>query len=180
MGSTSSSAARPSDLLRLNSEVFQAREGVVSVTPDMVALLQECARNNPRRKCRFLLHPASDDLLHEMLIVHCRGQYIRPHISHTSSKTYHVIAGEMMCVLFEDDGRVSSNYRLGGPEGLVMLRIPPGRFHTLIPVTETVAFTETIRGPFRGTAYADWAADETDDRQAAREYHEALCRQVLP
>jgi cupin fold WbuC family metalloprotein len=163
------------DARELTPWVFAANGPVPAVTREDVAILKRRAELSPRRQSRLLLHRGADDQLHEMLIVHSKGRYIRPHRNDRSSKTYHVVEGSMECVLFEDDGAVASRYTMtdvsGG--GVFMLRIGRPCYHTLIPLTETVAFVETILGPFLGTAYAAWAPPEGGDE--SRRYYQELC-----
>jgi cupin fold WbuC family metalloprotein len=139
--------------------------------------LDELRRRTRRegRSQRLLLHPGIDDELHEMLIVHPRGIYVRPHLMARSSKTYMMVEGEMAMVLFGDDGTVEARHLLrdGGRGGPFLLRLMERRFHTVVPLTETAAFLEILPGPFRGTVFAPWAP-AADGGDAAAAYGRRL------
>src|SRR4051794_26826619 len=92
----------------LTPEVFAAMGPAPVVTREDVVMLKRQAALSPRRQARLLLHPAPDSPLHEMLIVHSKGRYIRPHRNDRSSKTYHVVEGSMECLLFDDHGSISA------------------------------------------------------------------------
>ncbi len=161
---------------QLTPEIFAATGPAPVVSREDIVMLKRQAALSPRRQARLLLHPAPDAPLHEMLIVHSKGRYIRPHRNDRSSKTYHVVEGAMECILFEDDGAISSRHMMtdASGRGAFMLRIERPCFHTLVPLTETVTFIETILGPFTGTTYADWAPVEAEGAESRR-YFLKLC-----
>ena len=53
------------------------------------------------------------DRLHEMLIVHQRGAYVRPHKHPGKMESTHVVKGLVDVVLFDDDGSVRRTIRMG-------------------------------------------------------------------
>jgi len=167
------------DAAELNPEVFAPRDPVVKVRAEDVAFLEKQALATRRRKCRLLLHRQQDAALHEMLIVDTKGQYIRPHINHKSSKSFHIVKGALVCVLFTDTGEVSDHCRMteAGGDGVFMIRLSESCYHTLIPLSDTVAYVETILGPFKSTTYAAWAPEETN-RNEAMKYFNGLCLKV--
>lgn len=166
---------------RLDPEVYMAQGPIVEIDRADVDALVDGARRSGKRKSRLLLHPHSADSLHEMLIVHCRDEYIRPHRPLKTSKSYHVVRGTMTIVLFEVDGTFRQAIALGDHKrgGAFMARIMGPWFHTLVPTTETVAFIETVPGPWLRTDYAPWAPP-ADGSAAARSYHARLKAAARP
>lgn len=167
------------DWLPLSPEVFVPAGPVAQVTGEVVARLKEQARASRQAKCRLLLHCDPDAALHEMVIVLPKGGYVQPHENTRSSKSYHLVDGSMVVVLFDRDGRITQVCRMGdrSPDQTRILRMSATVFHTVIPTTDQVVFVETILGPFRGTVYAPWAPipQETDQ---AHEYFRKLCHTV--
>ena len=163
----------------LTLEVFVASPAVMAVAREDIDVLQRRAKENARRTCRLLMHRSVDEPLHEMVIVHTKGRYIRPHKNTNSSKSYHLIAGRLACVLFSEDGAVTATHILGEYSSgePFMLRLAERCYHTLIPLTETAVFVETILGPFKGTPYAPWAPEEGDE-PAAQAYYAQLCEHL--
>lgn len=152
----------------LSPGVFAADGPVVAAGRAHLDALRRRALRQGRTQ-RLLLHPDVGDALHEMLIVHPRGLYVRPHLMARSSKTYAMVDGEMAVVLFDDDGAMGDRHRLrdGGRGGPFLLRLMERRFHTLVPLTETAAFLEILPGPFGGTVYAPWAPQADGGDEAA-------------
>lgn len=163
------------NLTELNEEIFMASDSVVKVTRTDTAVLLTRAQVNRRSRCRLLMHRSKNDLLHEMLIVHRKGQYIRPHKNVTSSKSFTVIGGSLECIIFSEDGEITDHFRMGdyASQDCFLVRLSDSCFHTLIPLTESVVFIETILGPFQGTTYAPWAPEE--DGEDTEAYFQRLC-----
>lgn len=160
----------------LNEEVWVARESVVVVSSEDVNFLKAKASSNSRSKSRLLLHRSVDDTLHEMVIIHSKGQYIQPLRNVGTSKSFHLIEGSTVCVIFSDEGEIVSHHVLGEYSGnsKFMIRISDDSYHTLIPLTDKVVFVEAILGPFKRAPRAHWAPKEGDTPEA-REYFANLC-----
>lgn len=90
-----------------NSEVLYPDEPTVQVTHADVAWLKAQAAQNERRRIRLCAHKNIDDSLHEMLIVHTRDIYVRPHKHLNKSESFHVIEGQVDVILFSDDGKIT-------------------------------------------------------------------------
>ena len=153
-------------LRKLNDEVLVAEEPVVRVSGADIAALKRQALTNPRQRIRICAHPSTEDRLHEMLIVHTRGTYVRPHKHVNKSESVHIIEGEVEIVFLDDAGAVSDVVRLGdyrsGRE--FYYRVGDPRFHTLLITSEFLVFHEVTNGPFRReeTIFAPWAPEESD------------------
>jgi cupin fold WbuC family metalloprotein len=117
------------------------------------------AMTAPQGNARILLHRDAATRLHEMLIVHKKGCYVRPHINKGSPKSYIMLEGEMVVAWFKEDGVLTQICHLSGAGFEVnrILRFEDEVFHTLLPLTSTVTFVETILGPHTNTIYAPWA-----------------------
>jgi cupin fold WbuC family metalloprotein len=153
------------------SDLVLATEGSVAIlSSDVLANLSEQALSHQMKKARILLHGSPDHSLHEMLIAHCNGVYIRPHINELSAKSFLVLEGKMMVFFFDDSGGISDRYCLGSQQSGAdfMLRIQDPVFHTIVVMSKTVIFLETILGPHQRTRYASFAPDPDND--AASDY----------
>ncbi len=182
MQSTNSAMTRKIDNFVVLNDVVSAVKGPTA-TLSRYALdrLREQALRHCQKKARILLHGDPGNSLHEMLITHCDGSYIRPHINEYSAKSFLVLEGEMMVFFFDHRGGISDRYRLTPPQsgGDFMLRIQNPVFHTLVVMSEAVTFLETILGPHEQTRYASFAPDPNNE--TAIEYFAWLesesCRQ---
>ena len=145
---------------RQHSEiVYSTQDQVVSISKTDVDFLQFVAKKSPSQKSRVLLHGSPEKVLHEMLIVHSYGHYIQPHINTHSDKSFIVLEGEMVVVVYKEDGTINNHIRLSRYDSSLafMLRLNGPMFHTVVATSETVTFLETIKGPHIETVYASFA-----------------------
>ncbi len=153
-------------LRELNDEVLVAEGPVVELTALDVADLKRRAAANPRRRVRICAHPDTGDRLHEMLIVHMAGAYVRPHRHLGKSESVHVLEGEADVVLFDEDGAVRDLIPIGPYESArrFFYRLDEPAFHTLLIRSEYLVMHEVTNGPFRReeTVFAPWSPEEGD------------------
>lgn len=100
-----------------------------------------------QKSVRVCLHNDINDTLHNMIIVHLKGTYIRPHKNVSNSKAYHIIKGRMRIIGILDDGSKVFDMILDKEQPL--LRIEPNIYLLLLPLTKMVVFHEVAIGPFR-------------------------------
>jgi cupin fold WbuC family metalloprotein len=147
-------------------EVYYAAASLGTVGADEVAFLKERAASNPRRRCRLCLHAAPSAAQHEMLIVHGRDAFVRPHRHATKSESLTVIEGEALAFTFDDAGKVESRIRLGVPGSGAQFSylMPAGVWHGLVIRSPWLVFLECSAGPFERseTSFPTWAPDGTD------------------
>lgn len=123
------------------------------------------------------MHADPSAALHEMLIVHHRDVYVRPHLHRGKGESFHVIEGEATVVLFDDRGAVEARISIGaaGSGRFFFYRIPEGVAHTFLIESEWLVFHETTSGPFdpSKTEFMPWAPDGSDADEA-RSYLDGL------
>lgn len=150
----------------LNPEVLYSEDAIIVVDRLNVDLLKQQSSRNPRKRIRLCAHGSPDDRLHEMLIVHERDAYVRPHKHLEKTESTHIIEGLVDVVLFEDDGRIERVISMGdyasGRAFYFRMEIPV--FHTLVIRSNVLVFHETTNGPFdrRNTVFAPWAPEDSD------------------
>ena len=149
-----------------SAEVRYASDDVVLVDATDVARLKREAEHNPRHRIRLCAHDDVESRLHEMLIVHARDTYVRPHKHLGKSESFHVIEGDVDVVLFDDHGSVTDVIPMGAFSSgrPFFYRIAKPLFHTLLIRSAVLVFHETTGGPFRrnDTEFASWAPEEGD------------------
>jgi cupin fold WbuC family metalloprotein len=150
----------------LNPEVLYSKIPITTADRVDIDLFKQLSAHNARRRIRLCAHGSPDDRLHEMLIVHERGAYVRPHKHPGKTESTHIIEGLVDVVVFDDDGQIESVIRMGdyasGKTFYYRMAVPV--FHTLIIRSEVLVFHETINGPFdrRDTVFAPWAPEDKD------------------
>jgi cupin fold WbuC family metalloprotein len=154
----------------LNPEVLVTDEPIVQLCHQDVEYLKASAEQNERKRIRLCAHPDIDDLLHEMLIVHAKETYVRPHKHLKKSESVHIIEGLVDVVLFDEEGNIVEVIRMGDYSSghRFYYRMSGPHYHTLLIQSDVLVFHETTNGPFtrEDTIFAPWAPEETD--QAAR------------
>jgi len=160
-----------------SDEVLFTREPVTLVDAAEIAALKAIAARTPRRRVRLCTHCHADDPLHEMLILHARDAYVRPHLHTVKPESFLVVEGTARLFLFDEGGTVTHAEDVGPPDsGLgFYARFPAGQYHCFVITADWLVFHETTLGPFdRGQLQvAPWAPDEADT-EAVRAYVESL------
>ena len=161
---------KPSCFQQRTEIVYSAQDPVVCITKSEIDFLRDVAERSSLGKARVLLHGSPENELHEMLIVHSFGQYIRPHINDHSAKSFLVLDGAMVVVMYRDEGTINDHVHLGefGSNTPFLLRLEEPVFHTIVPISKTVIFLETIKGPHMETRYATFAPPPKDIFQVER------------
>lgn len=173
--------AMPPGLRAESPEVFYSDDPLVAVDAALLDALKRQAAANPRLRCRLCLHPDPAAGVHEMVIVHHRDVYVRPHRHLGRGESFTVLEGEVSLVLTDEVGWPVRTIRMGVPgSGLPFCcRIPPDCTHTLIIRSPWLVFSEVTSGPFSssGTIFAEGTPDGSDPTAVAAYFRglEAHC-----
>jgi len=166
----------------MNDEVGYATDEISCLDRLDIQSLIERALANPRQRMRICTHRSPDDRLHEMVIVHTKGTYVRPHKHVGKSESFHVIEGEMDVVVFDSAGTITDVLRLGDYRSgrTFYYRMHEPLFHTLVIRSDIVVFHEITDGPFRAsdTIFASWEPPP-DDEDARQSFQRELDRQIV-
>jgi len=162
----------------INDEVFYTTEPITKIDKSDIDKLKILSRSNPRKRIRICTHPDIGDNIHEMIIIHANGAYITPHKHIGKSESFHIIEGLLLVVIFDDQGNITEQIRMGDREsGLdFYYRLPEDHFHTVVPQSELVVFHEVTHGPFtpEDTVFATWAPSEEDDPKQKQNFQHKL------
>jgi cupin fold WbuC family metalloprotein len=149
-----------------NAEVLYSKDAITTADQSDIEIFKQLSSHNPRKRIRLCAHPDPDDLLHEMLIVHERGAYVRPHKHTGKSESTHIIEGVVDVVIFDDNGNIERVIRMGDYASgrTFYFRMSNHVFHTLIIRSDVLVFHETTNGPFerKDTVFAPWAPEDGD------------------
>lgn len=151
---------------QLNEEVLFADDRIVKVGRRDIEFLKERARCNQRKRIRLCAHKDIDNRLHEMLIVHTKDTYVRPHKHLNKSESFHIIEGLVDVVVFDEVGDIIEVVQMGdySSERKFYYRVSDSYYHSLFITSDFLVFHETTNGPFRrsDTVFAPWAPEEGD------------------
>lgn len=149
-----------------NPEVLYTDEPITKVHREDIEYLKKRSQQNPRKRIRLCAHSSVDDKLHEMLIIHTRDTYVRPHKHFNKSESFHIIEGACDVIVFDERGEIAERIQMGTFDSgkRFYYRLPEPYYHTLLIHTEFLVFHETTSGPFErsDTAFAPWSPPEED------------------
>ena len=164
-----------------NDSVLIAKDNIIEISYNVINKLKKIAQENDSNKSRLLLHKNKNETLHEMLIVHNSlppesFKYNHPHKNVNTPKSWQILEGEVVFVVFNDDGKIIGYSILASNSDnqSFMLRLNEACYHTLIPITDVVVYIETLLGPFAGRVDAPWAPKE-EENILAQEYVSNIC-----
>lgn len=162
---------------KLNDEVLYPDEPIVQVDRDFIELMKRKADTNVRERIRLCAHQDERDDVHEMIIIHKAGTYVRPHKHLNRSESFHIIEGQADVVIFNDNGEVTDRIAMGTYSSgrHFYYRLADPLYHTLLISSDYVVFHETTSGPFKReeTVFPAWAPEE-DDTAAVEAFIEDL------
>ncbi len=164
-------------LKEFNKEVLYTNEDLVKVSRADIAVLKQKVLANDRKRIRLCSHKDVNDPLHEMLIIHAKGAYVRPHKHLNKSESLHVIEGSVDVVLLDEQGQMTEVISMGEYSSgrKFYYRMATACYHTLIIRSDFLVFHEITKGPFQrsDTVFGPWAPQENNP-EACRTYMKKL------
>jgi cupin fold WbuC family metalloprotein len=121
------------------------------------------AAASPRKRAHLNIHEQSSDWVQRFFVVAKLDSYFRPHRHLAKSELAVVLRGRLDVLTFDDSGRVIARYEIGEGVGNMAYETPCAQWHTLLPMSETVAFLEVKEGPYdpaTAVEFASWAPAE--------------------
>ena len=153
-------------LKEFNKEVLYTDQDLTRVSKADIALLKQKALANDRKRIRLCSHKNVNDPLHEMLIIHTKDTYVRPHKHLNKSESFHVIEGSVDIVIFDEQGEFREVIPMGEYSSgrAFYYRMETALYHTLLIHSDFLVFHEITKGPFHrsDTVFAPWAPQESD------------------
>jgi len=134
----------------------------------LIASLKLQAAGNPLKKARICIHRSDEELVQEMIIVHTRNTYVRPHKHANKQESICILEGKADLLFFNDKGSVVNVIKMGSyaSGGIFFYKIENLQYHMLVVKSKFVVFHEVTRGPFDRTdrVFASWAPGEKDGK----------------
>lgn len=148
---------------QVNDEVFYGEQAIIRVSASDIKWLKREAIQNQRQRVRLCTHRNVVDSTHEMLIVHARHTYVRPHRHLGKTESFHIIEGKADIVVFDEGGGIFEVIQMGDylSGDTFYHRISDPLYHTLLIRSDVLVFHETTNGPFRceDTVFAPWSPE---------------------
>jgi cupin fold WbuC family metalloprotein len=152
------------EIKKVSEEVYYTNVRLTKCNAGLVRDLKLKASQNPRNRVRLCTHDGVADKLHEMLIIHEKNCYVRPHKHPGKAESIHIIEGVVDIVIFDNEGSISEVIKMGDYNSVLpfYLRIDTPLYHTLLIRSEVLVFHEITNGPFdrNETLFAPWAPED--------------------
>ena len=100
------------DLVQLNSEVEINQKDVLVLDSVWLERIKKRALKNYSGKYRTCIHKSEKDNVHEMLIVHTSGAYVRPHKHRNNGESLQFIEGVGTAIIFNEDGSIKQAFKV--------------------------------------------------------------------
>ena len=146
---------------KAGANVFVSDSKIVEVDPSIVETLRRAVTDAPLKRVRLNAHAGPGEIVQEMILAVARDSYIAPHKHPGKSESFHIVAGEVDVVLFDDDGHIQEILRLGDFSSgkAFYYRTSQPYFHAVVVRSDVAIFHETTNGPFikEETLFAPWA-----------------------
>lgn len=152
---------------RKNSEVYISNQELFSLKSKDISRLISAAKLTLRNRVRFCSHHSTNDMVHEMFIVHPKEAYVRPHKHINKPESMLIIEGEADYVVFDDEGNIKEKIPMGdyrsGKSFYQSARAE--QFHSLVIHSKWLVFLEVTQGPFnkKDTVFAEWSPKENEN-----------------
>lgn len=161
--------------------VFYVKDSLVKIGDREIDFLKTKARETSRKSVRLCLHKGIEEPVHEMLILHSKETYIRPHKHPHKTVSYHIIEGTGDMVVFDEKGGIVDVIAVGGfsTGRNYLCRLNEVYYYTPLVRSDFLLFHETLNGPFKpsDTVYAPWAP-LSGDLAAVTQFREELILKV--
>lgn len=167
---------------KFNEEVYFSDEKILKVDKSLIDILKKKAIVNKRKRVRLCFHKNVDENIHEMLIVHTRDTYVRPHKHLNKIESFNIIEGEADVILFDEDGNIIETIKMGDyGSGLnFYYRIDDPFYHMLVIKSDVLVFHEVTNGPFdrSDTVFSAWSPEDSNE-DAVKEYLRTLSKEKI-
>ena len=148
-------------------EVIKNSEELLFINNELVDQIIGEAKQSQRHMARLLMHFDHEDPVQEMLIAMGRDCAVMPNRSVGRSESLQVVKGELLLIVFDDDGKVVQRVKMGpvGSGEVFLYRLSSTPWHTMIPLSEIVVVHEALQGPFNNSSepLPDWVPGDSQD-----------------
>ena len=148
----------------VSNEVYYLKNKPTNLNKADIKKLIDLAKKNQSKKIRLCFHDSINSNVHEMLIVHSKSTYVKPHKHLNKEETMMILEGNADYIIFDNTGKVKKIIEMGNYEsGKSFYQIIPKQtFHMIVIKSDWLVFKEVTQGPFntKDTVFAPWRPDD--------------------
>ncbi len=129
------------------------------------------AKESPRKRAHFNLHPELSDQVQRLCIAMEPGTYVRPH-RHSDPETWEVLLilrGSLALNIFDEKGKVLERTVLNARGPVTALEFPRNTWHAPVSLESGTVVFEIKQGPYKPIEeknLASWAPNEGEPEAA--------------
>ena len=150
----------------IKNEVEYVKKDIVLLNNNLTSKLIKEASQNSRKRKRICAHKNNSQKIHEMFIVHEKGNYVRPHMHKYKTESMLILEGIIDFIIFNKNGNVKKVFRMGNYSSKLPFytSLQKDFFHSYVIRSKKLLFLEITSGPFiqNNTIFSKWSPDEIE------------------
>jgi cupin fold WbuC family metalloprotein len=145
---------------------------MIVISRQLASSVSEEAKNSPRLRKNYNLHPDYADPVNRMLNAFEPGTYVRPHKHESPDKceVFIILTGKALALRFDDKGSIIEHAILDHTHGAYGVEFAPREWHSIISLASGTVLFEVKQGPYVPISdknFASWAPAESSPEAAA-------------
>ncbi|MEK6564286.1 MAG: WbuC family cupin fold metalloprotein [Candidatus Omnitrophota bacterium] len=148
-------------------------------------LIEQAAREakaSPRKRINYNFHKDYNEGIQRILNAADTQTYVRPHKHEAVDKTeiFIILKGRVLCVEFDDTGKIIDHLFLDAQKGNFGVEIKPGIWHSFISLKNGSCVYEIKQGPYDPKSdkrFASWSPAE-DETGEGRRFNRKIISQL--
>lgn len=155
---------------------------MIKINNKLIEWVARKAKTAPKKRINYNFHKDHNEHIQRILNAADPQTYVRPHKHEAPDKTeiFIILKGRVLCVEFDDTGKIKDYFLLDAGKGNFGVEIKPGVWHSLISLKNGSCVYEVKDGPYNPKAdkqFASWSPAE-DDRKEGRSFNQKIIFQL--
>ena len=146
---------------------------MIKINNKLIKQVARKAKTAPRKRINYNFHQDYNEGIQRILNAADTQTYVRPHKHEAPDKTeiFIILKGRVLCVEFDDAGKITDHLFLDAAKGNFGVEIKPGTWHSFISLKNGSCVYEIKEGPYDPKVdkqFAPWSPAEDDIKEGRR------------
>jgi len=146
---------------------------MIKINNKLIKQVAREAKTAPRKRINYNFHQDYNEGIQRILNAADTQTYVRPHKHEAPDKTeiFIILKGRVLCVEFDDAGKITDHLFLDAVKGNFGVEIKPGTWHSFISLKNGSCVYEIKEGPYDPKVdkqFAPWSPAEDDIKEGRR------------
>lgn len=141
------------ELIKKNDRVYYTKENPFCISRQQMFILKSLVTIKNIPVFRICMHTNDSADIHEMIMIHSKPSKVGPLKQLKTSLSYHIIEGELVIELFDENGIKLKDYIVSNSNlnenSTISIRLNAKQFRTVSSVSPFAIFLEVGSGPFQ-------------------------------